>query len=509
MDVESDRLSSLPDDLIHKIISFISIKDAIATSVLSSKWRSIWTSMPYLTFENLNHGPSISNFISNVLSHRDNETQVSSVSLVLGKRVRDDESVTDILNCALSHNVQQLSVTRSPEKIVGRPLVYRLSSIATSAWDLPALTTLHLHHIQLSDDNDFFSKFTNLKNLFLRRCTLMKGAKVLNICLPRLSDLTLEYIRMDMELKEYVNVAAPQLQNLTIKWCAGKHLISAPGLASLVIEISHPWQISTPGFPCLEKADLCMNHPFIADAHEIVCLLQHLRSAKLLILSLGILQRLFEEREHLSSSMELIPHQTCVFANARILKFIPKLPVKVYLEVQAEEKVTEIKNYDTSPGAIFPMVSHKEIKVMGDMASAQIFVKNLRLFLKECKANTNNKAQMDEHGKPQVEKPWAWEFQLNLGEMMALIKQSKSVALETCLIMAKFRPSSSERLQIIEWLQEMRSLFQCIEGLMTPKKDVMQPIFSRLCEDATILTNSILGWMKTRQETQDTNVLSI
>ncbi|KAL7610629.1 hypothetical protein Lser_V15G12154 [Lactuca serriola] len=481
MDVESDRLSSLPDDLIHKIISFISIKDAIATSVLSSKWRSIWTSMPYLNFENLNGG------------------------LVLGKRVRDDESVTDILNCALSHNVQQLSVTRSPEKIVGRPLVYRLSSIATPAWDLPALTTLHLHHIQLSDDNEFFSKFTNLKNLFLRRCTLMKGAKVLNICLPRLSDLTLEYIRMDMELKEFVNVVAPQLKNLTIKWCAGKHLISAPGLASLVIEISHPWQISTPGFPCLEKADLCMNHPFIADAHEIVCLLQHFRSAKLLILSLGILQRLFEEREHLSSSMELIPHQICAFANTRILKFIPKLPVKVYLEVRAQEKVTEIKNYDASPCAIFPMVSHKETTVMGDMASAQLFVKHLGLWLKQCKANTNNKAQMDEHGKPQVKKHWVRELQLNIGEMVALINQSKSVAFETCLIMAHSMSSCVETSEIIEWLQERRSLFQCIEELMTQlsasERAVMQPNYSRLCEDAAILTNNILGWMKIIKET--------
>ncbi|CAH1419412.1 unnamed protein product [Lactuca virosa] len=422
MDVENDRLSSLPDDLIHKIISFMSIRDAIATSVLSSKWRSIWTSMPYLTFENLNNGPSISKFISNVLSHCDNGTQVSSVSLVLGRTVIDDESITIILKCAFSHYVQQLSVTRAPEKIGERPFDYRLSSIATPAWDLPALTTLHLHHIQLSDDNDFFSKFTNLKNLSLRLCTLMKGAK------------------------EYVNGVAPQLKTLTIKWCTGKLLISTPGLASLVIE----------------------------DAHEIVRLLQHLRTAKLLILSLGILQHLFQEREHLSSSMELIPHQTC---------------------------------------AIFPMVSHKEIKAMGYMKSALVFVIHLGQWLKQCKANTNNKAQMDENGKPQVKKHCARELQLNLGEMMALIKQSKSVAFETCLMMAKFKSCSSEILQIIEWLREMRSLFQCIEGLMTQlsasKKDVMQPIFSRLCEDATILTNNILGWMKTRQETQETNALII
>ncbi|CAI9276337.1 unnamed protein product [Lactuca saligna] len=225
-------------------------------------------------------------------------------------------------------------------------------------------------------------------------------------------------------------------------------------------------------------------------------------------------ERLFEEREHLSSSMELIPHQTCAFANAKILKFIPKLPVKVYLEMRAEEKVTEIKNYDTSPGVIFPMVSHKETTVMGDMASAQLFVKHLGLWLKQCKANRNsntNKAQMDEHGKSQVKKHWVRELQLNIGEMVALIKQSKSVAFETCLMMAHSMSSCVETSEIIEWLQERRSLFQCIEELMTQlsasERAVMQPNYSRLCEDAAILTNNILGWMKIIKETFGYDIL--
>ncbi|KAI3699290.1 hypothetical protein L2E82_43514 [Cichorium intybus] len=340
MDVEGDdRLSSLPDDVIHKILSFISIKDAIGVGVLSSRWRFIWTTMPYLNFENLNpRGPSISEFISNVLSHHNTRIQVSSLNLVLGRTVIDDESVTRILNCAYSHNVQQLTVTRSPGKIVGRPL------------------------------------------------------------------------------------------------------------------------ISTPtGFPSLEKVDLCMYNPSNADADKIVSLLQHFSTAKLLILSLGILQRLFQQRKHLSAFTKLIPHQACVFANAKILKFITKLPVKVYLEVRSE-----IKNCDTCPSAIFPMVSDEEIKAIRDMASAQLFVKNLGLFLKECKANKNSNMK-----EPQVKKHWAWELQMNLWEIMARIKQSKSVAFETCLIMEKFRPSSSKALQIIAWLQENRSLFQCIEKLMT------------------------------------------
>lgn len=50
LNIEVHRLSSLPDDLIHKRLSLIGLKHAIETSVLSSRWTSIWTLMPYLDF---------------------------------------------------------------------------------------------------------------------------------------------------------------------------------------------------------------------------------------------------------------------------------------------------------------------------------------------------------------------------------------------------------------------------------------------------------------------------
>ncbi|KAJ0431823.1 putative F-box domain, leucine-rich repeat domain superfamily, F-box-like domain superfamily [Helianthus annuus] len=83
MNVEGDRLSSLPDDLIHKILSFCSIKDAIGTSVLSSRWEYVWTSMPYLSFssEDFDTLPAFSKFVNHVLSGRNNLTEVYSVNL--------------------------------------------------------------------------------------------------------------------------------------------------------------------------------------------------------------------------------------------------------------------------------------------------------------------------------------------------------------------------------------------------------------------------------------------
>ncbi|CAI9276245.1 unnamed protein product [Lactuca saligna] len=183
--------------------------------------------MPYLNFENLKRGPSISKFIFNVLSHLDNKTHVSSVNLVLGKSVRDNESVRKILNYAFSHNVQQLSVGlgHCVTRLRGGKMVklpFSFSSIPTPTLDpdlpLPTLTTLHFHNVKLShySDIDLFSKCTNLKNLCLTGCR-MERTNVLNICHPRLSNLTLENTPLDMSFNEVVNVVAPQLKNLTIK----------------------------------------------------------------------------------------------------------------------------------------------------------------------------------------------------------------------------------------------------------------------------------------------------
>uniref|UniRef100_A0A7N0UG28 F-box domain-containing protein n=1 Tax=Kalanchoe fedtschenkoi TaxID=63787 RepID=A0A7N0UG28_KALFE len=46
-----DRISELPDNLREHILDCLSIKDAIATSVLSSKWRYCWTGQRKLKFD--------------------------------------------------------------------------------------------------------------------------------------------------------------------------------------------------------------------------------------------------------------------------------------------------------------------------------------------------------------------------------------------------------------------------------------------------------------------------
>ncbi|PWA62784.1 F-box domain, Leucine-rich repeat domain, L domain-like protein [Artemisia annua] len=130
MDVEVDRLSSLPDKLIYKILSYVDIVYCVRSSVLSSRWRFLWTSMPSLNFASRELYKSSSRyheFVNNVLSGRElykssspyydfvNNVlsgDVPSVSLNLARTVDEDHelSVKRIVEYAFSHNIQQLTM---------------------------------------------------------------------------------------------------------------------------------------------------------------------------------------------------------------------------------------------------------------------------------------------------------------------------------------------------------------------------------------------------------------
>ncbi|KAF5741517.1 F-box/FBD/LRR-repeat protein [Tripterygium wilfordii] len=49
--VEEDKISKLPDDVLVFILSFMTMKEAARTSVLSRRWRKVWAFIPSLNFD--------------------------------------------------------------------------------------------------------------------------------------------------------------------------------------------------------------------------------------------------------------------------------------------------------------------------------------------------------------------------------------------------------------------------------------------------------------------------
>ena len=46
-----DRLSALPDSLLHAIMSFLKARQAVQTCVLATRWRHLWRSLPCLDID--------------------------------------------------------------------------------------------------------------------------------------------------------------------------------------------------------------------------------------------------------------------------------------------------------------------------------------------------------------------------------------------------------------------------------------------------------------------------
>ncbi|XP_071702141.1 F-box/FBD/LRR-repeat protein At1g13570-like [Rutidosis leptorrhynchoides] len=51
-DMEIDRISNLPGHIVDKILSLVTLRDAVRTSILSSKWRYKWVNLTSLVFDN-------------------------------------------------------------------------------------------------------------------------------------------------------------------------------------------------------------------------------------------------------------------------------------------------------------------------------------------------------------------------------------------------------------------------------------------------------------------------
>ncbi|KAK1385525.1 F-box domain-containing protein [Heracleum sosnowskyi] len=155
-----DRVSSLPDDLIHHIMSFSDVSSAVQTSALSKRWKLIWTTLPFLNFikDEYMSTPIGIKFVHEFFRYRNYESQVSKLHLAF--QSPPPFWVDWFTTYAISHNVEELNFdiasfgtsddaielsTFSSKTI--KELTLRLNFaelVESDRWDLPVLTTLRL-----------------------------------------------------------------------------------------------------------------------------------------------------------------------------------------------------------------------------------------------------------------------------------------------------------------------------------------------------------------------------
>ncbi|EYU19233.1 hypothetical protein MIMGU_mgv1a010689mg [Erythranthe guttata] len=172
-----DSISLLPDCILDHILSYLPTKEAVATSVLSKRWKYLWTFVPILDFDDsllyssqfeFRHSINVTcfmNFVDKVLLQRD-KSNVKRFRLSC--RVCFSASrVNEWILSAVKQNVQELDLCLFVEEPFVLPACVFDNEILTviklemncnlhlpPRISIPSLKTLHLRLVTFPNDNN-------------------------------------------------------------------------------------------------------------------------------------------------------------------------------------------------------------------------------------------------------------------------------------------------------------------------------------------------------------------
>ncbi|KAI3887616.1 hypothetical protein MKX03_031857, partial [Papaver bracteatum] len=195
-----DRISNLPDAILHKILSHLDIREVVRTSELSISWRYTWKSVPTLNitlstwnrFAGKEKFVGFLNFVDRVLLCRDN-TSINRFSLAVPNYYKATnsmmESIYTWIYALLQRNIQEIFLQLNnarlldfdfPEELFHSRSLKRLELVMTnkaltwiyfpeSMW-LPQLKSLCLRSItipNIDSANKLFKSCPGLETLVL------------------------------------------------------------------------------------------------------------------------------------------------------------------------------------------------------------------------------------------------------------------------------------------------------------------------------------------------------
>ncbi|CAH8253469.1 unnamed protein product [Arabidopsis lyrata] len=158
------RICALPDDLLLQILHHVPTKEAVATSILSKRWRYVWTMVPRLEFKD-EGSESVGWFIEKSLQlHK--APKLDGLIVEIGPHCPFDVDVGKWVENAVNRDVEDLDFkllwtaepTRFPkclytcDTLVYLTLSNQILVDVSSPASLPSLLYLSLHYVVYKDD---------------------------------------------------------------------------------------------------------------------------------------------------------------------------------------------------------------------------------------------------------------------------------------------------------------------------------------------------------------------
>ncbi|CAL4970845.1 unnamed protein product [Urochloa decumbens] len=278
-----DRLSALPDDILHRILRFVDARECVGTlSLLSRRWRHLWSSSPYFTMPVDISGDEV--FGNRMLLLRDNaplltfslHTATDSPdfvyqrrwmrhALIRGLRVLEVEVCCnryfELPDCVFTCETLEVISLSAGERGVLSPKSVRL----------PRLKKLHLSEVEFNDAS---------------------FAKKLSSGCPALEDLSFSFCSFG-----WFKISSDTVKALSITWCRYKGIyVYAPNACSLRLTVLGEVQLD--GMPSLVSAWVCLREKRLARrGYDIMATLCNVQ--KLELLGFGsVLQDMMEKSDN-------------------------------------------------------------------------------------------------------------------------------------------------------------------------------------------------------------------
>ncbi|XP_010507656.1 PREDICTED: F-box/LRR-repeat protein At3g03360-like [Camelina sativa] len=333
-----DLISSLPDEILQIILSFISTKLAITTSVLSRRWRHVWCDTPSLSFsDNCNLDPSS---VDKILSRCTARKMMSFQLCAIGFHYRN--YVNSWIEFAKSRNVENLLLEKHgfddiPDSFYTNSSVKQLYLKSAYGDDLdPKCSVLDL------------SKSPRLKTLEIESEYWLQGVKIVA---PHIHSLRLRFTISDFA---YSLVDVSPLTEAELDVDSGSHeKLNVYYIKTIVLKMLEKLQN-------VEKLTLCGNFLKALSLADLHCYSFPKLKVKVLTLETTI-------------------SQDVISGIVRLLQHSPELKKLTLRTMDCDARRGYVDNYLDSYSWIPNQCS--ESWVFGDIKSRDVETKHVALFM--------------------------------------------------------------------------------------------------------------------------------
>ncbi|EYU33419.1 hypothetical protein MIMGU_mgv1a0257491mg, partial [Erythranthe guttata] len=232
---DNDRISHLPDDILVDLLSLLSLKEAVCTSVLSSRWHNLWKHTYSLNFDphdSLQKEEKYVKWVNSVIrKHKAAILKDFVIRLRLSRTFQKD--VNRWIEFAFARHVQRLELDLSKSSLVNCSLPQELLTQNTSSEiDFKPLKVLCLKSVDVTEED---IKFLLSNCPLLEELVVDRSLKLLNIEACGSPILALKHLKLTRcyNLKS-VMVSAPNLTSLTLQKVENLLLENVP----MLVEVS-------------------------------------------------------------------------------------------------------------------------------------------------------------------------------------------------------------------------------------------------------------------------------